>query len=134
MSFLLIAFVIYAIVITRFYKNLIERLSFIDRDYTDLPELYRPFSRTDYRNWSVLEIYLGAIFLLPWRLLGVFGLLIPCYGVIRIGSIGVPLKQEWPATRYRIVLAIVKFMTSGYMFFSGFWSIKVHRVLKHDYP
>lgn len=88
-----LAYLLYAVFIIRLYKRLIANLSYIDNlDYNSLPELYRPFARYDKRNWNMLEIYFGAVVLLPLRLIGVGLLLIPCYLTLVIGSLGIPIK------------------------------------------
>lgn len=37
-------------------------------DRKDLPEMYLPFKRSDIKNWSKIEIYLGALFIAPIRI------------------------------------------------------------------
>jgi hypothetical protein len=83
---------LYSVLIVRFFKRMLAKLRRNDRDYSTLPEEYQPFIRYDYRNWSHLEIYFGAIFLLPIRLLGVALTLIPCLIILRVGSLGMSLK------------------------------------------
>ena len=99
--YLSFVFLLYSISITRFYKNLLNKCKKVhDRDFSGIDDMYKPFVRYDYKNWSHLEIYLGAIFLLPMRLSMIFISLMICYLALWIGSIGVPLKQEWPRARY----------------------------------
>lgn len=126
-------YLVYAILIIRFYKGLLASLTYIDKlDNTNINELYRPFARLDKNNWSTVEIYLCAVFLLPLRILSLAVLLIPCYLVLTLGSFGLPLKQEWPSKRYEIVRKLVNFLASWYMVGSGFWSIKIHKVINND--
>lgn len=92
-EYLLLAYLAYAIFIIRFYKRLVAKLSYIDEiDISKLPEIYLPFARMDKKNWNMMEIYFGAVFLLPIRLVFIGLVLFPCYLILILGSFGVALK------------------------------------------
>lgn len=62
-------YIIYAIFIVRYINRLITvDLKFTEFCDPNLPAKYLPFQRYDRKNWNLIEIYLGAIFLLPIRL------------------------------------------------------------------
>jgi len=87
-----IIFLIYSILIIRFYRSLLIRCKRLyDRDFHELPESYEPFIRYDYKNWNHFEIYFGAVFLLPIRIALVIASLLCCYISLWVGSIGVPI-------------------------------------------
>lgn len=89
----IIIFLVYSILIIRFYRNLLIRCKRLyDRDFKELPESYEPFIRYDYKNWNHFEIYFGAVFLLPLRITLVIASLLSCYISLWVGSIGVPLE------------------------------------------
>jgi hypothetical protein len=71
---------------------MLHRLQKYNREYENLEKEYKPYARTDVKNWSILEIYFGALVLLPIRCIGLFTVLIPCYLALRLGSIGMSLE------------------------------------------
>jgi lysophosphatidylcholine acyltransferase/lyso-PAF acetyltransferase len=63
-------YLIYAIVVVRFLNTLLfKKLKFTETRDPELPENWKPFERYDRKNWRISEIYFGALFLLPIRLL-----------------------------------------------------------------
>lgn len=64
---------IYCPLIISVYYNLLKKYE--DPKYlrSDIPEKFQPFRRRDYKNWNKLEIYFGALVLLPLRLIFVLG-------------------------------------------------------------
>jgi hypothetical protein len=51
-------------------KGLKGPLSYLEIPFDSLDERFKPITRSDRKNWRLWEIYFGAVFLFPWRFLG----------------------------------------------------------------
>lgn len=66
----LIIYLLYALVVTIYFTKLIYReLAFTLLDTTNVPTRWLPFVRLDRQNWRMWEIYLGALTIMPIRIL-----------------------------------------------------------------
>jgi hypothetical protein len=72
-SFFLIMFIIWALFIVNYYRKMIYRdLKFTETIDPNLKEEYKCFERYDRKNWNLMEIYIGGIFLMPLRFICLF--------------------------------------------------------------
>jgi uncharacterized MAPEG superfamily protein len=138
-----IIFAIYAIFIVSFFRKIIASLKWAENPIPGVTELHKPFERQDRNNWNLFEIYFGAIFLVPIRLIFIIITLLLCLSCQLIGAygmsylffqvyfhifLGMKLTDEWDPKRHRITKFLVNFLARVYMFLSGFYYIKKTRV------
>lgn len=124
---LIIAYLVYAPLILLFYWRLLK--SFSHPKYTaNKGDKFKPFMRTDYANWNHLEIYFGALFILPIRAIGTIVSAVIFYILLQAASKCnpelIPVHSggpdlPWKPSFYRVNFAL-KFIARCYMFFSGF--------------
>ncbi|CAD8173929.1 unnamed protein product [Paramecium pentaurelia] len=130
---LLLYIVVYCPLIIYVYSSLLKKYEDPKYHRSDIPEKFQPFRRRDYKNWNKLEIYFGAIFLLPLRLIFVLGSLFAFAFVFFVTTKDFKLENPWPANRYKFLRQPLQFLARAYLFFSGFYQIKQRVVKYSDY-
>ena len=88
--FFIILYAIYSVWIITYFRKIIQNdLKFTLNDTKNLPSEWRPFIRVDRRNWRMWEIYFGAVFFLPIRVLSFLSLMLVVFTMNEIMLIGV---------------------------------------------
>lgn len=94
----------------------------------------RPFIREDIRTWSKLELYLGAAFLFPIRIITfILSIVIFTYFIQPLALIG--WKENQPFARWRRLLSTIFIKILGFIIIlsNGFYWVKVKKVKLKDY-
>jgi 1-acyl-sn-glycerol-3-phosphate acyltransferase len=110
-------------------KILNEKLAYTKLPIDNLKDEWKPFTRFDRNNWRELEIYLGAIFLLPIRFalttLAVMTLATVCY-LLRYDS-AAKANTEFPYYKRLAVRITARLSARTILLFSGFYWISTKR-------
>eukprot|EP00331_Platyophrya_macrostoma_P010790 CAMPEP_0176428158 /NCGR_PEP_ID=MMETSP0127-20121128/12993_1 /TAXON_ID=938130 /ORGANISM="Platyophrya macrostoma, Strain WH" /LENGTH=375 /DNA_ID=CAMNT_0017809807 /DNA_START=22 /DNA_END=1149 /DNA_ORIENTATION=- len=69
-------------------------LDHVLKEDEDVARKYAPYRRTDIPRWSKIEMWLGGVFLLPYRLVITIVTVVVCGTVCSILIIGVDVKKE----------------------------------------
>jgi lysophosphatidylcholine acyltransferase / lyso-PAF acetyltransferase len=131
MNLLAICYLVYAVLIVGYFKNLMQSLKFTEKLDPHLPEKFKPFERHDRANWRMWEIYAGALVLLPLRVV----LTILLYSVACSSTFifGLGVGDHWPKGRYAIIKWIVSSLTRIKLFICGFYYIEIKRIPLTDH-
>lgn len=139
---LMVAYLAYVAAILIYLHRLLRiDLAFTLKDPADVPEKWQPFVRYDRHKWRLWEIYLGALTLLPMRII-MFVSAMVTWGafnwalslgiskrIFTILYIGLDSSREWPAMRFRIFNANIKWCARFILVCAfGFYEVKHVRV------
>ena len=90
-------------------------------------EQFFPFVRFDYPYWSKYKLYLGAIFLVPWRLILIICCVVSCFFTVKISLIGANLNKPILGIRRKMIHLFSSTLCRSILFIAGIYKINVVR-------
>ncbi|KRW98563.1 hypothetical protein PPERSA_00055 [Pseudocohnilembus persalinus] len=134
---ILILWGVWALVMVKVLNKIIfKKYKYTEKLDPNIKENHKPFERYDRKNWNLVEIYLGAIFLLPIRTIAIvfFMLLLGVFcKVIGVQSTLEQARTEMSSFQRYSIRGFVYFVTRIILISSGFYYIGVKKEKITDY-
>lgn len=120
-------FLLYAFKMIKFINSAFEKYENMHKLCNTLSteDPFFPFSRSDFPHWSKLKFYLGAIFLLPIRLiLSIFCLLF-CFFFVKLVLLNADLDKPIIGFRKYFLKFFVSYTCRFLLFIAGIYRIRI---------
>ncbi|KAL4464326.1 hypothetical protein ABPG72_017112 [Tetrahymena utriculariae] len=126
----------YAVFIVRYLNRIIKKdYNFLTVSMPQFKEEYKPFERTERKQWNLLEIYICAIFLAPFRLLSIVFIISTLAMTCKLLGIKhmSQAQDELPRWKRFLIAKNLNFVGWGINFACGFMRVKTISKRIKDY-